>query len=244
MPANDERGARALPGRGPLAGADRQACRPQPVDDQLPPEEARPETGESASGTCGGARSPRASWGTACERRFLGGDRGGLDRGISTVRYWIDKYGLGPTHGGLRRAALERARFAGEREVQFECRRHGTTAHVIENGGRVRCKRCRSEAVAEQRRRTKRTLVEEAGGACVICGYNRCVAALEFHHLDPSKKRFALSRDGVTRSFAEAQEEARKCVLLCSNCHAEVESGMTASRRHGHWAPPERDNPA
>jgi DNA-binding transcriptional ArsR family regulator len=150
-----------------------------------------------------------------------------LDRGISTVRYWIDKYGLGPTHGGLRRAALERARFAGEREVQFECRRHGTTGHLIENGGRVRCKRCRSEAVAEQRRRTKRTLVEEAGGACVICGYNRCVAALEFHHLDPSTKRFALSRDGVTRSFAEAQEEARKCVLLCSNCHAEVESGMT-----------------
>jgi IS30 family transposase len=33
--------------------------------------------------------------------------------------------------------------------------------------------------------------------------------------------------EGVTRSFAEAQQEARKCVLLCSNCHAEVEAGMT-----------------
>jgi hypothetical protein len=87
--------------------------------------------------------------------------------------------------------------------------------------------RCRQERVSEWRRRVKRKLVDEAGGGCVICGYDRCVAALEFHHLDPSTKRFALSREGVTRSFAEAQEEARKCVLLCSNCHAEVESGVT-----------------
>jgi hypothetical protein len=31
--------------------------------------------------------------------------------------------------------------------------------------------------------------------------------------------------EGVTRSRAEARAEARKCVLLCANCHAEVEAG-------------------
>ena len=45
-----------------------------------------------------------------------------LDRGVATVRYWIDKYGLGPTAGGLRRGAAERARLNGDREVEFECR--------------------------------------------------------------------------------------------------------------------------
>jgi transposase len=153
-----------------------------------------------------------------------------LDRGIGTVRYWIEKYELGPTAGGLRRSAIERARRAGDRELEFDCRRHGMTAHVFEKCGRLRCKLCRSEAVSEWRRRTKRTLVEEAGGACAICGYHKCIAALEFHHLNRATKSFALSREGVTRSFEEARAEARKCILLCSNCHTEVEAGYTTLR--------------
>jgi hypothetical protein len=74
----------------------------------------------------------------------------------------------------------------------------------------------------------KEMLVSEAGGACVICGYSRCLAALEFHHLDRTAKRFAVAARGVTRSLAEAREEASKCVLLCSNCHAEVEAGVSS----------------
>jgi hypothetical protein len=69
-------------------------------------------------------------------------------------------------------------------------------------------------------------LVEEAGGACVLCGYADCPAALQFHHVDPSQKSFSLSRQGVTRSLARAGEEAAKCVLLCANCHAKVEAGL------------------
>jgi hypothetical protein len=60
----------------------------------------------------------------------------------------------------------------------------------------------------------------------MLCGYARCHAALQFHHLDRTTKRFALSREGVTRSLARAREEAEKCVLLCANCHAEVEAGF------------------
>jgi hypothetical protein len=68
--------------------------------------------------------------------------------------------------------------------------------------------------------------VAEAGGQCARCGYDACIAALHFHHLDPATKDFALSNDGVTRSIERARQEAAKCVLLCANCHAEVEAGM------------------
>ena len=68
-------------------------------------------------------------------------------------------------------------------------------------------------------------MVEEAGGKCKACGYDRCPAALHFHHLEPAEKAFALSLRGVTRSMKALRAEAAKCVLLCANCHAEVEVG-------------------
>jgi hypothetical protein len=70
----------------------------------------------------------------------------------------------------------------------------------------------------------KAILVAEAGGGCSRCGYARSVAALHFHHVDPRTKAFSLSFAGVTRSIAAARKEAAKCVLLCANCHAEVEA--------------------
>jgi len=94
--------------------------------------------------------------------------------------------------------------------------------------GRSRCARCNGEAVARRRRRVKQLLVEEAGGRCTLCGYERYVGALQFHHLDPRLKSFALSHEGVTRSLEKARAEVRKCVLLCSNCHAEVEAGVAS----------------
>lgn len=149
-----------------------------------------------------------------------------LDRSPATIRHWLAKYGL-RGEGSKRRALAREARRAGKRRAVLRCAHHGLTEFTLEGRGYFRCIECRKERVSEWRRRVKRRLVEEAGGCCVICGYDRCVAALEFHHLDPATKLFALSRQGVTRSFEEAQAEARKCVLLCANCHAEVEAGVT-----------------
>jgi hypothetical protein len=92
--------------------------------------------------------------------------------------------------------------------------------------GGFRCARCEADRVVAWRRKVKQILVAEAGGACLLCGYAQCPAALQFHHLDPTAKSFALSREGVTRSLARAREEAAKCALLCANCHAEVEAGF------------------
>lgn len=51
--------------------------------------------------------------------------------------------------------------------------------------------------------------------------------ALEFHHVNRSDKLFAISRKGHTRTLEKAMEETAKCVLLCANCHREVEDGIT-----------------
>jgi transposase-like protein len=147
-----------------------------------------------------------------------------LERSPTTVRHWLRRHGLesGPTR---RRAAVAAADRDGIRELELPCDRHGPTRHVRRADG-FRCARCEARRVVAWRRKVKRILVEEAGGACILCGYAECHAALQFHHVDPTQKSFALSRQGVTRSLAKAREEAAKCVLLCANCHAKVEAGL------------------
>ena len=71
----------------------------------------------------------------------------------------------------------------------------------------------------------------EAGGACVICGYDRYAGALQFHHVDPAEKSFSLSERGLARSLVKARAEVAKCVLLCANCHAEVEGRIATIPR-------------
>ena len=155
-----------------------------------------------------------------------------LERDISTIRYWLRRHGLRGTAPRGRRPRVSKAErdaaiSAGERTVAGRCPDHGETIFVIENSGRARCRRCRMERVAVWRRRAKRRLITAAGGRCLLCGYDRCMAALQFHHLDPARKSFALSSNGVTRSLAELREEAAKCIVLCANCHAEVEVGYS-----------------
>lgn len=137
-----------------------------------------------------------------------------------------DAGAVGRERGAERTRIVRAAREAGRTSVQLECPKHGPGEFVILNPTGVRCKRCRSEAVVRRRRLVKRILVEEAGGACRICGYDRAVEALAFHHLEPSTKAFGIGQTGSTRSITASRAEAAKCVLLCANCHAEVEAGI------------------
>jgi hypothetical protein len=79
--------------------------------------------------------------------------------------------------------------------------------------------------VAQRRRGKlkKLELLRLKGGRCSRCGYSTNLAALEFHHPDAAQKEFQLDlRSLANRNWVESVTEAAKCVLLCSNCHAEV----------------------
>jgi transposase len=143
-----------------------------------------------------------------------------LDVSAGTVRHWLGRYRLETARGARRRASREM-----RSDGLLLCPVHGETAFVRRPDGRHRCRRCQTDAVARRRRRLKAILVTEAGGRCALCGYDRSAAALQFHHLDPNTKSFGIGLRGATRSLARARVEAAKCVLLCANCHAEVEVG-------------------
>lgn len=80
----------------------------------------------------------------------------------------------------------------------------------------------KSKQVIYWRKKAKVKLVEYKGGKCEKCGYNKCIDALEFHHLDPNEKDFSIA--GKSWSLERLKREADKCILVCSNCHKEIHS--------------------
>lgn len=147
-----------------------------------------------------------------------------FDVGYSTIRYWLERLGL-ETDRMTRVRETKEARELGLRRVCLRCPRHGRTTFLARPDGGFRCAKCSTSAVSERRRTIKRQLVGEAGGKCLLCGFDEHPAALQFHHLDRSQKEFQLSQRGFTRCIEKARAEAAKCVLLCANCHALVEVG-------------------
>jgi predicted HNH restriction endonuclease len=70
-------------------------------------------------------------------------------------------------------------------------------------------------------------MVEYKGGSCVKCGYKKCIGALEFHHIDPSKKDFTLSHLKSSKFDDKIKNELDKCILVCANCHREIHEELT-----------------
>jgi hypothetical protein len=86
-----------------------------------------------------------------------------------------------------------------------------------------------SDRVKRWRFNFKKRIIEAMGGACCICNYSKCQAALVCHHLDPSQKEFRLAKARAThKGWAIVVAELRKCVLLCHNCHSEVHSNIVS----------------
>ncbi len=85
-------------------------------------------------------------------------------------------------------------------------------------------------SVKKYRKKVKERLVEYKGGKCEICGYDKCIDALEFHHLDPKEKDFTLSSSNVL-SFDRMKKEVDKCILVCANCHREIHHKKNEEKR-------------
>lgn len=75
----------------------------------------------------------------------------------------------------------------------------------------------------ERKRRIKSEFVKQLGSQCIICGYNKCIAALDFHHIDRTNKEH--KEDWKYKGF-QGKIQSGKIQLLCANCHREIENGM------------------
>ena len=94
------------------------------------------------------------------------------------------------------------------------------------SSSRIYCYECSGESTRNDnstrkrqktilRRSMKLQAIKLLGGKCSICGYDRCIDALEFHHENPKEKVFKLG-SGNTLSWKEYKNEALKCILVCS----------------------------
>ena len=88
-------------------------------------------------------------------------------------------------------------------------------------------------AVAKRRKKVKRMAVEYKGGKCSLCGYDRCVEALDFHHRDPDTKKFGIGYKGYKRSWDVIKKEVDKCEIVCANCHREIGAGVAKINNPG-----------
>lgn len=73
-----------------------------------------------------------------------------------------------------------------------------------------------------KRRKGKELMLSYKGSYCTECGYNKCVAALDFHHLDD--KTFSLGNKRISVKAnndlpIDVINEIKKCSVLCKNCH-------------------------
>lgn len=90
----------------------------------------------------------------------------------------------------------------------------------------ILCKNKDHQSYKSQQQRgvqRKIDILRKLGGRCSICGYNRNMSALTFHHLNPDEKNFKLDiRSLSNRKQSRITAELRKCTLVCHNCHAEL----------------------
>ena len=127
----------------------------------------------------------------------------------ATVQHWLSKHGL-----KTKRAAQPRG--ADARTVQRECPVHGLTTFVRYSANdHHRCERCRKDRVVARRRKVKALLVEEAGGCCLLCGYDRYSGALQFIISTRARSRSDWG-SAASRAHSNAAGRRRASAFSCA----------------------------
>lgn len=108
----------------------------------------------------------------------------------------------------------------GKEFICIDCKK----VYVYHRGKGLSTKRCGTCSTRNKRTQKKIRAIEYKGGECLVCGYNGCPQAFDFHHLDRDEKSFNISLDSNV-SWERIKKELDKCVLLCATHHREVEAG-------------------
>lgn len=135
----------------------------------------------------------------------------------TTVRYWLKQYELKTRYRECNPKAAE--------DVVYRCACGETDPNKFYGLKRSYCKRCWNALQRRAEQKQRRRIVEHLGGCCTQCGYDRYLAALDVHHVDPSTKDVAF---GGMRKWAWSRvlKELQDCILLCKNCHSAHHAGQ------------------
>lgn len=88
------------------------------------------------------------------------------------------------------------------------------------------CENCyRKKYILNEATRKKWLWEHKAENGCVLCEEDdpRC---LDYHHMDPSKKKFSIGSVSSSIPNSAFEIEIRKCVVICANCHRKVEAAL------------------
>lgn len=77
---------------------------------------------------------------------------------------------------------------------------------------------------SDLRKQIKQWGLEYKGNKCVLCGYDKCISALDFHHTNPQEKEFELSNRNIKLDWDIVKKKLDKCIVVCANCHREIHS--------------------
>lgn len=152
--------------------------------------------------------------------------------GISqtTVRYWLKKYNL-KTKIKHSCYSYESDTIDATKKKCPQCQEikliSNENFYIRKKSGKPHawCKKCNDRIAHQKQLQRKKQAVEYKGGKCCVCGYNKYIGALDFHHLNPDEKEFNIAE---LRSYEwkTIQKEVDKCILVCRNCHAEIHGGL------------------
>lgn len=156
----------------------------------------------------------------------------------TSIRYWMKKYGLKANfksfkdgHDFANRSTKQknRQKIIGETRYCPVCKKYKKFDDFYarrKNNCSGWCRKCVNQETIKRSRKVKLDCLEYKGGKCQNCGYNKCPAALDFHHRNPKEKDFSIcQRYNYGKLNDKIKKELDKCDLLCANCH-----------REEHWA--------
>ena len=153
-------------------------------------------------------------------------------KGKTTVRYWLDKYQLKTKHKTFKDGYVLNPILKIDGKPIQNCSK--CKVLLTEETGYWRdskkvwlanCKKCHNSYNADRWKNSKKKAVEYKGGKCEKCGYNKCIDALEFHHIDPTQKDKNFGNLKL-RKWEDQKKELDKCICVCANCHREIHAEL------------------
>ena len=154
------------------------------------------------------------------------------NKGPTTIRYWLKKHNLKTENKSFKEGyVLNPILKIDGKPIQncskCSCLLTEETGYWRENKKiwQSNCKKCHNNYNADRWKSNKKKAVEYKGGKCERCGYDKCIDALEFHHIDPTQKDKNYGNMKL-RKWEDQKKELDKCICVCANCHREIHAEL------------------